>query len=95
MTRPKYPNSLKHMTIVTIIVIVFISVMIGSCLWTYSINTILELADRPERISTFHGILISVIPHIGLASIPVSIIVYIVDSVIANKEKQNKEVEVG
>ena len=78
-------------SVVAIILVLALSAFIGGILWTYSVNTAMELSGRPNRIETIHGTLIGLIPGFGQLSIPVAIIVYVVDKLADSDTEQPKE----
>jgi hypothetical protein len=62
---------------VIFLVIEIISAITGGFLWSYSINSWLAFAGRPEIVKFWHGMLLGCCPIIGQFSIPVAIITYI------------------
>lgn len=61
---------------------VLISAIVGGFCWTYSINTVLGFFGRPKTVKFWQGTLIGFIPYFGQVSIPVSVVIWILDLII-------------
>lgn len=64
-------------TIAFVLGAIFIVVYACGLCWEYSLNTWLEIADSPNRIELWQGMLISCIPAFGQISIPFAIFTWI------------------
>lgn len=60
-----------------IIVAMIGSLVVGTFLWKYNIDTWLLYAGKPTQVAWYTCTIISVIPHLGYLSIPVALITYI------------------
>lgn len=59
------------------LVIMLISAIIGGFLWTYSINTWLTFFHKPTQISYWQGMIIGFVPGIGPMSLVVGFVTWL------------------
>ena len=59
--------------IITVVIVVLISVIVGAVCWPYTINTWLVYAGKPPQLLWWHGALIGFVPGIGQLSIPLAV----------------------
>lgn len=68
---------MKNLGLETLLVILFISALIGGFTWTYSLNTWLVFFGKDPSIVFWQGMILGFTPYIGQASIPVAVITWI------------------
>lgn len=51
--------------------------ILGGILWTYSINTLIEIAGKPNRISFWNGFILGIIPGVGQLCLPLSVVTFV------------------
>ena len=64
--------------LIFLVFVAIVSMAIGSCCWTYSINSWLAWASSPNSISWWQGAAIGLVPGIGQLSLPVAVVTWIV-----------------
>jgi hypothetical protein len=60
-----------------LIAVCLLSALVGMFPITYSVNSWLEWAGKPEVFKLYHGFLIGLIPAFGFGSIPAAILTFI------------------
>lgn len=72
------PAGLLSAGAIATMIICTLTGIIGGFAIPYSVNSWLEWAGKPEDFKFWHGFLIGLVPRLGLMSIPVAVITFIV-----------------
>ena len=62
---------------VGVLIFCLIFAVIGAFCWTYTINTWLAFADKPQVIVWWQGALIGFVPYLGRLSIPAAVVTWL------------------